>query len=904
MVNRDHLLSQLNDKLQQYQNKMPNEKVFLHLDRNFYQTGDSIWFKAYINNQHFLSSSNLSPTLHVLLMGPDNRLVKEELFLLKNASTHGNIKIPEYAPMGTYNVVSYTSFMKNYSPEHAFMQEIQVAKVGAKDETNVPLMLDIQFADTVYQEGNKVIAELVSKSFSDLPEAAAFEYSVRNEDHEVLQTGQGMIVNNGKALIQFDIPEKNVGQELSLQVQASLGETYYHTAAFVPFGKELVDFQLFPEGGNAIVNLENKIAFKAVNQYGNPVNVEGWLQDDSGKNLKKIRSFYEGMGFFTHYLKKGKDYQVLLEKPYKMKIDFPEIIDNGILMNVIQNNEDHVQIFLSTNYKHSEKVSVIMTLNGQLIHSISGYLNGKASVEVSTKNLGRGIATITLFNREGVPVAERLLFVNKNKTVQVAIKTDKYIYQPREKVNLEVKVTDHKDKPVKGNFSLAVVDSELDINSNDNLPGIESYLLLTSELKGKIPNPGFYFEADDNLRRQALDMLMLTHGWRKFTPSEILNKDWQQIKTPGHQEYISGVVERKNDKSVEDAQINYLAIEGGMYLQSEVNNNGEFTIHYPYLEEEGKKYVIHAQTEKNKKIKLKLNIGQNDPYVQSIEKLLNEYERHLNENLRELYGAMADVVAIKDLEDLGKYQLLQEVTIESEKYEKPVKDEYARMYTSADTRTKKGSELLPANDFFGLLRQTTPVQWADINSGRVVFGGRNFWNRRPSNITPFSDPFDSFGGRFVLFIVDGMPYGYNIRQLDFIRKENIDVLTVVRYPFNNFYGGFRSNEGIVFVKTKNIPPDERTQPDRDFMIIEGYQVTKQFYAPKYDTPETQQLIEPDLRSTIFWTPNLETNNEGVGTISFYNHDRITTAKITAEGITEKNEPVSGKFEYLIDDDTF
>ncbi len=883
---------------------MPNEKVFLHLDRNFYQTGDSLWFKAYIYNQHFPSSSNLIPTLHVLLMGPDNRLVKEELFLLKDASTNGNIKIPDYAPMGTYNIVSYTSIMKNYGPEHAFMQEIQVAKVGDKDEPNIPLLLDIQFADTIYQEGNKVVAELVSKSFSDLPEAAAFEYSVQNENLEILDKGQGMIVNNGKALIQFEIPESNVGKELSVQVQASLEETYYHTAAFVPFGKELVDFQIFPEGGHAVANLENKIAFKAVNQYGNPVNVEGWLQDKSGKNLKKISSFYKGMGFFTHFLKKGKQYKVMLEKPRKMKFDFPEVIDEGILMNVIQNNKNHLQVFLSTNYSHSEKVTVVMTLNGQLINSVSGYLNEKASVEVSTKNLGRGIATVTLFNEKGVPLAERLLFINKDKSAEVKIKTDKYIYQPREKVNLEVIVTDHQDKPIKGNFSLAVVDSELDINSGDNLPGLESYLLLSSELKGKIPTPGFYFEANDNLRRQALDMLMLTHGWRKFMPSEILNKDWQQIKAPENQEVITGIVERKNDKSVEDAQINYLAIEGGMFLQGEINDNGEFSIHYPYLEEEGKKYVVHAQTEKNKKIKLKLNIGQNDPYVQSIEKLLNEYERHLNENLRELHRAMSDVVAIKDLEDLGKYQLLQEVTIEAEKYEKPVKDEYARMYTSADTRIKKGSELLPSNDFFDLLRQTSPVQWADINSGRVVFGGRNFWNRSPANISQFSDPFDSFGGRFVLFIVDGMPYGYNIRQLNFIKKENIDILTVVRYPFNNFYGGFRSNEGIVFVKTKNIPPEERTHPDRDFMIIEGYQVTKQFYSPKYDNPEVKQLIEPDLRSTIFWAPNIETNEDGIATVSFYNHDRITTAKITAEGLTEKNDPVSGKFEYLIDDDTF
>ena len=168
----------------------------------------------------------------------------------------------------------------------------------------------------------------------------------------------------------------------------------------------------------------------------------------------------------------------------------------------------------------------------------------------------------------------------------------------------------------------------------------------------------------------------------------------------------------------------------------------------------------------------------------------------------------------------------------------------------------------------------------------------------------FADPFDSFGGRHVLFIVDGAPFGYNIRQLDFIRKENIEVMTVVRYPFNNFYGGFSSNEGMVFVQTKNIPEDRKAQPDRDFMIVEGYQVNKEFYSPQYDTPERKAITEPDLRATLFWTPNIQTDEDGIAKVNFYNHDRITRVKIRAEGFTEDLVPVSGSFEYLIDDDTF
>ncbi len=904
LVSRGSLLQKVNSNLSEYQQHFPNEKVYLHLDRSLYQTGDSIWFKAYVFNQHFQVPSNLSPTLHVLLMGPDNRLVKENLFLLKSSTTHGNFKIPEDAPEGTHRLVAYTSFMKNYSPDHAYLQELQIKKINTSENEASQLMLDIQFEDTIYHAGDKVVAELVARSLDKQPKAASFQYIVQNEQKEVIHQGEGMIVSNGQSLLQFEIPENKDAKKLSIHLQASIEEVYYHTAAFVPFGAELVDFQLFPEGGRAVTGLENKIAFKAVNQYGNPVDVEGWLKDRSGRKLKMIRSYYNGMGFFTELLEKDKGYYIELEKPYRKIIDFAPIENDGILMNVIQNNKDQVTIYLASNINDSKRVSVVMTLNGQVIYSVSGYLNKKATVEVPVSNLTRGVGTITLFNEEEVPIAERLIFINKDKQTNLKLVTDKYIYSPREKVNLKLEVTDDRGRAAMGNFSLAVVDAELDLNRQDELGGIESYLLLSSELKGKIPTPGFYFEESDNLRRLALDMIMLTHGWRKYSVSEVVSKDWHKIKKPGHQEVISGTVERKNNKELGDAKVNYIAIEGGMFVQVETDKEGDFSIFYPYLDKEGVSYLVNGFTENKKKVKLALNVGKDDPYVQLVEDMLNEYDHLLHENLRELYAEMMHVVEVSELEDLGRYQLLQEVTVESEKIKEPVKDRYAQFYRNADTITFSGDDLLPANDFFGLLRQASPLFWSDINQGRVIFGGRNFWNRRPRAMNNFADPFDSFGGRHVLFIVDGMPFGYNIRQLDFIRKENIEVMTVVRYPFNNFYGGFSSNEGMVFVKTKNIPAEDRMQPDQDFMIVEGYQVRKEFYSPLYDTPDSRKTIQPDLRTTLFWAPNIQTDKEGIANVSFYNHDRITRVKIKAEGITDSQVPVSGNFEFLIDEDTF
>jgi uncharacterized protein YfaS (alpha-2-macroglobulin family) len=88
------------------------------------------------------------------------------------------------------------------------------------------------------------------------------------------------------------------------------------------------------------------------------------------------------------------------------------------------------------------------------------------------------------------------------------------------------------------------------------------------------------------------------------------------------------------------------------------------------------------------------------------------------------------------------------------------------------------------------------------------------------------------------------------------------------------------------------------------MMIEGYQVTKEFYSPQYDTEKSFKMTAPDLRTTLYWNPHVKTDENGLAKVSFYNHDRITRIKIRAEGFAEKNIPLSGKFEYLIDEDTF
>ncbi len=127
-----------------------------------------------------------------------------------------------------------------------------------------------------------------------------------------------------------------------------------------------------------------------------------------------------------------------------------------------------------------------------------------------------GIHKFSLTNTNNQIVAERLVFINADQQLCVDIELEKSVYQTREKVNITITTTDSNGKPIPSNWSIAVADNKLLSFADDKQDHILSYLLLSSELKGKIHEPSFYFNPDEKKSAEALDFLMLTHGWRNL----------------------------------------------------------------------------------------------------------------------------------------------------------------------------------------------------------------------------------------------------------------------------------------------------------------------------------------------------------------------------------------------------
>ena len=128
-----------------------------------------------------------------------------------------------------------------------------------------------------------------------------------------------------------------------------------------------------------------------------------------------------------------------------------------------------------------------------------------------------------LFDQEMNPLSERLIFNKNADQAEVVFRTDKSDYEKREKVISEIYLKDDEDNPFSGSLSVAVTDDkDMEVDSSNT---ILSSLLLSSELRGYIESPAYYLQ-ENTKSAYALDLLMMTHGWRRYHIPDVVTGNY------------------------------------------------------------------------------------------------------------------------------------------------------------------------------------------------------------------------------------------------------------------------------------------------------------------------------------------------------------------------------------------
>ena len=246
-------------------------------------------------------------------------------------------------------------------------------------------------------------------------------------------------------------------------------------------------------------------------------------------------------------------------------------MSRGYVMNV--DNSKTGELTVNVNTTEIEELSLIAQVRGKIYYSTEILTKkGNNKIVFPTSNFPIGVSQITLFDSKDVPRSERLAFVNKDKQLAISVETDKDKYLPREKVKMTVTVKDERGIPMPANLSLSVVNDQLISFADDKSGNILSQLLLQQDIKEKVEEPAFYFNEKEPKADKALDYLLLTAGWRRFTWEKLMSDNIPAVAHLGERAIVSGtVLDASTGKVLSNAKIKIN--NGGEY---ETDENGKF----------------------------------------------------------------------------------------------------------------------------------------------------------------------------------------------------------------------------------------------------------------------------------------------------------------------------------------
>ena len=296
--------------------------------------------------------------------------------------------------------------------------------------------------------------------------------------------------------------------------------------------------QFFPEGGDAIAGVDNKIAFKANDQWGRPVKIKGIVQNNHGVFIDSLRIIHDGMGYFFINPKQGESFTAKWkdEKGTEHTSALPPVKPTGVSMQVSISG-DKRNFVISAAPESAAQLGTLHLIGTMYQHEVfklaKDITKGDIKGTIPAKDLPSGILTITVFDDHWTPLAERITYINNQEYLfNPEMNVEHWGLNKRARNEIQITVPDS----LPANFSVAVTDVDIDADSSDN---IISHLLLTGEIKGQVYHPSYYFSnTSDSISRQ-LDLVMLTHGWRRFKWDDIATGKFPKINYPKDTSYLT-----------------------------------------------------------------------------------------------------------------------------------------------------------------------------------------------------------------------------------------------------------------------------------------------------------------------------------------------------------------------------
>ncbi|RZM28816.1 MAG: TonB-dependent receptor [Pedobacter sp.] len=860
--------------LQRWADTNPQEKVYLHTDKPYYMVGDTIWFKGYvtIGSKHQLSA--LSGALYVDLISETDSLTRSIKLPVISGMSKGTFVLPDSSfKEGNYRLRAYTQWMRNAGPDYYFDKVITIGNS----------IVDPVFAKIDYEYGkvgDKVTTMAVITYTNEKGEPIMnkpVNYDIR-EGYNSLHLDKKSTDANGQIKIPLQLGKSGKLGDINLvtKIEATTKELTLKKFA-VKLVSTQTDVQFFPESGPLVNGVRTRVGFKATGPNGLGVPVKGVIVDNENKEVAIFEALHLGMGSFRLAPEAGKTYQAKVTYPdgSENTVKLPSAIDNGYVLGVFNNAEtDTVLVRINASEavlkNGAQQVSLVVQSAGAVYFATTMPVNKTAvSFSIPALDLPSGIVQFTLFSATGTPINERIIFVQNNDQMELKISTAKKTYAAREKVELDLQAADFEGKPIRGNFSISVISEDAVPIDEAKESTIFSQLLLSSDIKGYIEQPNYYFTDATPDTEANLDLLMMTQGYRRFVWKDIIGE------IPFHPKFkpekltmdITGTLVNLANKPVPISGGKILLVSnkvGGLPLDTITDANGKFKFSNLLITSEIK-FSVQGRTAKNgDKVEIKMD------KIREEDISLNPNVPDLSTDMRKVIQASFENNRKQDMEltkngQLGRTQQLKEVVIRAEKRK--------RVYT--------GLNILDGHADLTLRNDKTDnylnlLDWLKFKMIGVVF--KETSNDECYQITmPFSR------NEQVVVFVDGRKLTpcetqdlWHIDPLDVARvdliRSNLALMTMAGGP------------AISVITKRGIGQLRATyNPSMAFFNPRGFDPAKEFYAPKYYNDGNDPRV-PDLRTTIYWNPGVVVAQDGKAKLSFFNGDSKGKYRVVIEGI--------------------
>ena len=281
---------------------------------------------------------------------------------------------------------------------------------------------------------------------------------------------------------------------------------------------EKIQFSLLPEGGSLLSGVTNRIAFKAVGPNGLPCPVSGTLLDGD-KVIGYFKSTHAGMGSFKLRPEPGSNYYVRLDAPFADTLyPLPGIRKQGMSFRLLNNAEDSISFRIYHQGAGKQLFYFRLQTRGITQLMASAEIKDSMDIRLPLQEVASGIAEATLFDHRAMPVAERLFYVKQDNRLSITAKLSQKSYGTKKKISLQIHAADEQGKPVVAQLGATGYDRIYHRPTEPN--DIQTHYLLFTQLKGSIYDPGYYFDTTKADRKQAMDLLLLTQGWRTYSWTE------------------------------------------------------------------------------------------------------------------------------------------------------------------------------------------------------------------------------------------------------------------------------------------------------------------------------------------------------------------------------------------------